>query len=188
MLPSFKITAAACIFGALALMILPLRWLLALMIAAAVHELFHCIALKVCGIPIHSVTIDFGGAVIETGEIAPGMETICALAGPVGSFSLLLLAQWMPLTALFGAVQGIYNLLPIYPMDGGRALRSLLELIFPLFWEKIYGCLELMVMAVLAIGGIMLVVVTKAWSLTPFLLLIPARKIIQRKIPCKDGR
>ena len=125
---------------------------------------------------------------IETGQMPPGQEAFCALAGPVGSFALLLFARWMPLTALFGAVQGLYNLLPLYPMDGGRVLRGILERISPTHWAKLYNWSERCVVALIVAGSGAAVLSQKAWNLLPLLLVIPVQTIIRGKIPCKDDR
>lgn len=61
--------------------------------------------------------------------MSPGRELLCVLAGPAVSFSLLALARFFPRIAICGLVQGIYNLLPIYPLDGGKALRCMVSLL-----------------------------------------------------------
>ena len=54
-------------------------------------------------------------------------ELLAVLAGPAGSLLLLSLYRVLPRVAVCAAVQGFYNLLPIEPLDGGRALRLCLE-------------------------------------------------------------
>lgn len=116
----FTISGGSCLIGALALLILPLRFLTAALLAAAVHELCHCAAITLCGGHVTALRICVGRTVMETTPLTPGRELLCALAGPAGSFLLLFFAHRLPLTALLALVQGTFNLLPVYPLDGGR--------------------------------------------------------------------
>jgi Zn-dependent protease len=113
------------------LLFIPVRLLLAAVASAVVHELFHIAALKIMKIDIYAVHIGTRGARLETAPMDDKEELLCALAGPLGGFMLLFLFRWLPVMALTGAVQSLYNLIPIYPTDGGRALRSGMNLILP---------------------------------------------------------
>lgn len=120
-------------FGLLAL---PFSWVLAMVTAAAVHELGHCAALFALEIPIYSVHIGPFGAKIETGPMEPGQELRCALAGPGLGLMLCLFWRWIPKCAGFALAQSLFNLLPVWPLDGGRALRALREVIGPRFGKS----------------------------------------------------
>ena len=126
----FEVTPGACLMGAAALLILPFRWVSGIAAAATVHELGHLLALRFFRLPECHLEIGGFGAKITTGCLTAGQEILSALAGPVASFSLLLLDRF-PVLGLIGLVQGLFNLLPIYPLDGGRALRALLSSSFP---------------------------------------------------------
>ena len=63
-----------------------------------------------------------GGAAIDAVLPGQGRELLAVLAGPVGSLLLLGVHRWFPRLALCGLVQGLFNLLPVRPLDGGRAL------------------------------------------------------------------
>ena len=128
---NLRISGSFFIVAALMLLILPLKWLLAAALAAAVHELFHYLALKLCRCKVLSLQVGTGGAVIETDCISRGKELFCALAGPVGGLTLLLFAKWLPRTAICALVQSAYNLLPLFPLDGGRALRCISQMLLP---------------------------------------------------------
>ena len=128
---NLRISGSFFILAALMLLILPLKWLLAAALAAAVHELFHYLALKLCRCKVLSLQVGTGGAVIETDCISRGKELFCALAGPVGGLTLLLFAKWLPRTAICALVQSAYNLLPLFPLDGGRALRCISQMLLP---------------------------------------------------------
>lgn len=184
----FRCSPAVCIGGALALLILPLRWIFAVILAAVIHELFHLTALRLCGVSIHGITVGLGGAVIGTGPISPIGEFVCALAGPLGSFVLVPFAKWIPLTALCGMLQGIFNLLPVYPLDGGRALRCILQILWPSACDKVCSLLKWFVTGGLLAFGIYAFGMLRLGAGIVIVMLIALHKIIKIKIPCKDGR
>lgn len=120
-----------CVALALTLLVLPLPWVAAAVLAAAVHELCHYLAIAALGGQVGRIAVGSGGAAMELGCLSPVRELLAAAAGPVGSLSLMLMGRFFPRLALCGLVQGLFNLLPIYPLDGGRILRRTLELALP---------------------------------------------------------
>jgi Zn-dependent protease len=107
------------------------------------HELAHSVVAVTRGIPVHRITFFlFGGmAQTSTDSRSPGEEFYIAIAGPAASFLLAGLSfavwylgqgqGWSPLVvgsaAYIGAlnlVLGVFNMLPGFPMDGGRVLRA----------------------------------------------------------------
>lgn len=124
MLRRIDFTAGFCILWAFLLLVLPLRLILASMTAAVFHELCHFLALRIMGGQVYGVTIGAGGMVMDTAIMTPQAEAVCALAGPAGSFLLVLLCRRLPLLSLCALIQGCFNLLPIYPLDGGRTVRA----------------------------------------------------------------
>ena len=95
------------------------------------HELGHAITLWAFGVPVHRLRLNLGGAVLDTGEMDYRQELVCAMAGPAANFLLLPLGHWFPMFGVMSLCLGIFNLLPILPLDGGRALRAGLSL----FWN-----------------------------------------------------
>ncbi len=110
---------------ALWLLAVPFRWVVGAMAAAAVHELGHLVLLWMHGVPVRKIEIDIGGAIIRTAPMEPIEELNCALAGPVAGVIVCLFWRWFPEAAVCAAVQTAFNLLPVYPLDGGRALAAL---------------------------------------------------------------
>ena len=133
----FSFSALSCIYGCLALMCLPLEWIVSVAAAAAIHELSHILLLRMLDIPIFQIKVELTGAVIQTAPLLPGQEFFCAAAGPMGSFLCLVLMRRFPLLALCGLAQGLFNLRPIYPMDGGRMLRAFTQLYAPRYSDSI---------------------------------------------------
>ena len=109
----------------LAVLLLPLRVLLGIVLAAAVHELGHLTAMYFLGVPVLGIVFRPSGARIEAGPMEPGVEVICALAGPVAGAVTIFAWKWFPELALAGLVQTVFNLIPVYPLDGGRVARNI---------------------------------------------------------------
>lgn len=182
-----SLSPGGCILGALVLLVLPWKLLLAAFFAAAIHECCHLLALLACGVPILRISIGAAGAAIRTPPFPPAQELLCALAGPVGSLLCLLAARNFPLLALCGIIQGLYNLLPIYPLDGGRVLRCAAQLFFPAHDETISSVIGGCTAALLVIGCFFLFLRTVDIFFLLLGLYFLFHTWVRRKIPCKDG-
>ncbi|HAS53337.1 MAG TPA: site-2 protease family protein [Nitrospiraceae bacterium] len=109
------------------------------------HELFHSLAARRFGIPMTGITLFIFGGVAEMDDEPPNpkAEFFMAIAGPLSSivlgvmfYALFIIAelQEWPLIAAgvlgyLGVINWIlaaFNLLPAFPLDGGRVLRSAL--------------------------------------------------------------
>ena len=98
--------------------------------AAAVHELGHCLALRCLGASCGRLRLGVLGAVLEAdrGHLSYGGELLCVLAGPGANLlcALLLAAAgqgcWDVATGA-NLVLCVFNLLPLRPLDGGKALH-----------------------------------------------------------------
>jgi len=121
---------------------------LALFCCVVIHEFAHALVARACGIRTRSIALFlFGGvATLEAEPEKPAADALIALAGPAVSALLAALsygalrgvdrvvapAQADAVAAILAymiwvnAVLAIFNLIPAYPMDGGRVLRALL--------------------------------------------------------------
>lgn len=118
-------------FLSLLCLLLWLDWDLGLWFALGIflHELGHLLAMVLCRVPVSGISVRLSGAVIAAHFPSYGKELVCALAGPAASLlTAVLTRQTSP---QFGVVNGLLaavNLLPLYPLDGGRILRVALHL------------------------------------------------------------
>lgn len=171
------------LFLAFLLLTLPLSWLCAALCAAVFHELCHGLMLHFLGGHIRRIHIGIGGAVMDAEIPDRHRELICALAGPAGSFFLLSFHMFFPKLALCAGVQGLFNLLPIFPLDGGRALQCCLELLCPHNAEKIQTLVETSLMLCAAIAAALGTFVFSFGVMPLILSFTLILKIILRKRP-----
>ena len=120
---SVKIKPEAYFLLAILILTLPIPWIAAAMFAAYIHELCHIAAILLCKSSVYSITVSGTGAKIHTAPLSCYQECLCALTGPCGSLLLTGFAYWIPRIAFCGLVQGLFNLIPVYPLDGGRVFR-----------------------------------------------------------------
>ncbi len=116
---------------------------LLLFISVLVHELAHSLVAISRGVPVKSITLFLLGGLsnLEAEPEKPGVEFAIAIVGPLTSVALAGLFWALDLTGL--AVEGpvkattvymieinvllaAFNILPGFPLDGGRVLRALL--------------------------------------------------------------
>lgn len=171
--------------GALLLLILPFDWIAAVVIAAFFHELCHILTLYALNGRILHISFQPTGCLMEAGRIVEWKQFVSILAGPIGSISLLLLRHTAPQIAICGLIQGLYNLIPALPLDGGRLLTLLVYRFCPEQAERIL-CFTAM--------GICIVIDFLAiwchWAgcagIWPFLFaIIWNLRFLPRKTPCK---
>lgn len=126
-----SVSPVFCLVLAGMLLTLPMPWVGAMLTAASIHEGGHWLALLLCGRAPKALHIGTQGARIPLPQLSHKQELLCALAGPVAGLFLLALYPWFPRLAFCGGMQSLYNLLPIYPLDGGRALHCMLQMLLP---------------------------------------------------------
>jgi len=112
-----------------------------LFVSVLIHELGHSIIAQRSGISVARITLFVFGGVSEIAAEPPdaGTEFWIAIVGPITSFALAALfwelepvvAFSQPLAALakylafINLVLGAFNLVPGFPLDGGRVLRAI---------------------------------------------------------------
>jgi len=113
--------------------------LLVLAVSLLAHELGHALVARRLRVKVLDITIwPLGGmARMEGLSDRPGLEGAIALAGPLVNLILGGLFYILPgplafLVAWVNLVLGAGNLIPVFPLDGGRALRSFLARSAPL--------------------------------------------------------
>ena len=124
---SFEVRPGAVVLLSGLYFLLPLRWCARLALTVTVHELGHVAALILCGAQVCGLRMEGCGLVLRCTPPEGALRTVtAALAGPAAGAGLFCILRGLGDTAcaelslLFSCV----NLLPVLPLDGGRALQA----------------------------------------------------------------
>ena len=119
-----------------------LIWIPILFLSVLIHELAHAGMIGILGFgSSHVVLTGMGGVTINQRRAKPWQDLLISLAGPFSSFGLALLSLWiyrnveiaqtdrmlvvlMPLLVFANLFWGVFNLIPVPPLDGGHATRE----------------------------------------------------------------
>lgn len=130
----------------------PIQWALgaavgiAFFASAMVHDLAHALTARRRGVPVDSVVISFFGGTgpSDPTSTVPADDLAIAASGPLASTVLgigvgaaalafdalgtelgLALGQILVVLAILNVLMGVVNLIPAYPLDGGRIVRAI---------------------------------------------------------------
>jgi Zn-dependent protease len=125
-----------------------LAWLTLIFACIVVHELAHCVVGRARGAKVHEIVLLPIGGVSKFEQLpeTPSDELALAIAGPLASVglavagALVAIGLGLPLLPVdfatgplvvrlvwFNLIIAGFNLLPAFPLDGGRVFRALLE-------------------------------------------------------------
>ena len=128
--------------------LLSVTWLLAVFGCIVVHEFAHSLVARTRGVGVHEILLlPLGGiSKMERLPERPQDEFAIAIVGPLTSFGLAALAAalcvltgramlpvdliggaWLAKLAWLNLILGAFNMIPAFPLDGGRVFRSMLE-------------------------------------------------------------
>ena len=154
------------------------------------HELGHCVVARRFGSQVMGITMMPIGGVAWMSHLPerPREEAAVAIAGPLVNVALLalllpctgwsvLFEGWSRLPAAWSDIPGAlargnlvlctFNLIPAFPMDGGRLLRAGLATLLPFArateWAARIGRMVALVLMAIGLGGVPLLVVAAAF-------------------------
>ncbi len=116
---------------------------LLLFVSVLLHELAHSLVARARGLPVKSIVLFIFGGIsnIEQEPQTPGVEFLMAFVGPLTSIVIGIVCYLLLLPlrgshspvevivsylAITNILLGLFNLIPGFPLDGGRVLRSII--------------------------------------------------------------
>lgn len=126
--------------------------LLTLFTIVFIHEMGHVVAALLAGVTVKSVQLlPFGGvAVIEDhGRLTASREIGIALAGPLQNGIMIVIAfglqqagygnqEFLTYFIHANAIIGLFNLVPVLPLDGGKVLHTTISLVLPYYYTLLW--------------------------------------------------
>ena len=167
-----------------------LLWVPILFLSILLHELGHAAAIGVLGFGQSEIRLaGLGGATMNRRSAGPWQEIVISVAGPLVSFGISLVswlilrstsdsalgplvAALLPQLAYANLAWGVFNLLPIYPLDGGHVVQQIArKLLAPMTAAKTSAISSLIFAAIL----IALAIPTRQF----FLIILGALFVLQ---------
>ncbi|HET7434187.1 MAG TPA: site-2 protease family protein [Thermoanaerobaculia bacterium] len=123
-----------------------LLWAPVIFISVLVHELAHAATIGLFGFGSSEILLTgMGGVTMNRRRAKAWQDMFISLAGPISSFLLAwicnqismragiaqtdrMLQALLPILALANMFWGIFNLIPLAPLDGGHAVRNFLRI------------------------------------------------------------
>ena len=161
-------------------------------LALCIHELFHYIAGKSFYRQEMTIGLTAGGFRAEWKGLVPEKSRQCVIyaMGPIGNFAVALVISLMPVSA---AIQkkliysnifiGLFNLIPLCPMDGGNILLIMLYDFLGL--DRTFAIMKkigLRVRILLIAAGLVMCVIENNPSLLIAIVFMPGTKSIKRAV------
>jgi Zn-dependent protease len=117
-------------------------------VCVILHEMGHSLQARRYGVKVHDIVLLPIGGMARADRIpeSPREEIVVAISGPLVNFTIagiIALARWLGGSPVFAEggffsnllivnlALGVFNLVPAFPMDGGRIFRGLLALWLP---------------------------------------------------------
>lgn len=141
--------------------------------AAFIHEVAHVIFIRLCGNTIDTIEVHaFGLNIIKKGFLNYKQDIIIALSGPLINLILFFISYYiwlnffpLEMLSIFCGVNFLIfliNILPVLPLDGGRALYSFLLLKYDILYaQNLFFWLSLFVSIALFIIGCIVFIHTR---------------------------
>lgn len=136
--------------GVVAVIFSSFDFFIALSVAVVLHELSHLVLAKKFGAIVSRISLmPFGGALnLQTKILTPQQKVVIYLAGPVASFVFSLLFGvmiwlfptifiYLEYLVVANFLVGIINILPIYPLDGGKILAQYIPIKFMIITSNV---------------------------------------------------
>jgi Zn-dependent protease len=126
-----------------------LVWVPILFLSVLLHELAHAAMIGIFGFGSSQIVLTgMGGVTFNRRKAKPWQDMLISLAGPLSSFGLMFLCRWIMynvtfahrdpmLAALLPDMEwanrfwGMFNLIPVAPLDGGHAVREFFNIFLP---------------------------------------------------------
>lgn len=122
-----------------------LLWIPVLFISVLVHELAHAAMIAIFGYGASEIVLGgIGGVTMNNRRARPWHDMLISIAGPLSSFGLAILFGFLervdfvqrdkmlvnlvPMLTRMNIWWGVFNLIPVSPLDGGQALRNFLRM------------------------------------------------------------